>query len=625
MCGIAGFEASAANAHAAAVLAESLANRGPDGEWVLSRDSFTLVQTRLSVIDLSDRVQYPMPNESRDVWLLFNGEIYGHGRLRRELERRGHSFATGCDAEVVVHAYEEWDIDGFRRLNGMFAVALLDERGGRLVLARDRFGIKPLVRRLSGPFAFASDALSLVRAGLSAGRIDMGAIEEYAAFHYVPPPRTGIEDIGQIDPGTALVRSFDGSEETVRWAGSPLFNAAPTGPPARLEELDAAFSTAVERQLVADVGVGVFLSGGVDSALVLSYAAESGARPRAFTISFPGYGDYDEQLNASRIAGAFGVPHVVAPFDFSFEEAIARTSEAFDCPFGDSSAIATLQLASLARHYVTVALSGTGGDELFGGYYRLRAHKIRRIARLVGPAATRMGSGVARGSHRRSGAALTRSYLGRLAGASTSDDIAQYLDLVARSTSPAGVAALDLQLNSHAVGERVAHRHGLEREGAVSRLSQLQQFELLTYLPGDLLTKEDRATMSVGLEGRVPLLDDEVASVAARLPERDRASVLRGKVALRRLARRRLGAVKVPLRKRGFAVPLDSLFAGAWRSESIEWFSGGTSELVAGRRVARMIEAGEHDAADTWALAALAAWEENVRRARVGPPAHGPK
>ena len=127
----------------------------------------------------------------------------------------------------------------------------------------------------------------------------------------------------------------------------------------------------------------------------------------------------------------------------------------------------------------------------------------------------------------------------------------------------------------------------------MSRLSQLQQFELLTYLPGDLLTKEDRATMSVGLEGRVPLLDDEVASVAARLPERDRASVLRGKVALRRLARRRLGAVEVPLRKRGFAVPLDSLFAGAWRSESIEWFSGGTSELVAGRRVARMIEAGE--------------------------------
>ena len=174
MCGIAGFEASAANPHAPSVLAESLANRGPDGEWVLSRDSFTLVQTRLSVIDLSDRVQYPMPNESRDVWLLFNGEIYGHGRLRRELERRGHSFATGCDAEVVVHAYEEWGIDGFTRLNGMFAVALLDERRGRLVLARDRFGIKPLVRRLAGPFAFASDALSLVRAGLSAGRIEMG-------------------------------------------------------------------------------------------------------------------------------------------------------------------------------------------------------------------------------------------------------------------------------------------------------------------------------------------------------------------------------------------------------------------------------------------------------------------
>ena len=388
MCGIAGFEASAANADAARVLAECLANRGPDGKWVLRRDSFTLVQTRLSVIDLSDRVQYPMPNESGDVWLLFNGEIYGHGVLRRELERRGHSFATACDAEVVVHAYEEWGIDGFRRLNGMFALALLDERSGRLVLARDRFGIKPLVRRLKGPFAFASDALSLVRAGLSEGRIDPGAIEEYAAFHYVPPPRTGIEDIGQVDPGTALVRGFDGSEQVVRWADRALWETAPAGPPPRLEELDAALTAAVGRQLVADVEVGIFLSGGVDSALLLSYAAELGSRPRAFTISFPGYGDYDEQPYASRLARAFGVPHVIAPFDLGFEQAVARTAEAFDCPFGDSSAIATLQLASLARPYVTVALSGTGGDELFGGYYRLRAHKLRRVARLLGSVGT---------------------------------------------------------------------------------------------------------------------------------------------------------------------------------------------------------------------------------------------
>jgi asparagine synthase (glutamine-hydrolysing) len=622
MCGIAGFEAPATDAHAATVLAECLANRGPDREWVLRRGCFTLLQTRLSVIDLSDRVEYPMPNESGDVWLLFNGEIYEHGRLRRDLEQRGHSFATECDAEVVVHAYEEWGIDGFRRLNGMFAVALLDERNGRLVLARDRFGIKPLVRRIGSPFAFASDALGLVQAGLSEGRIDTDAMEEYAAFHYVPPPRTGIEDIGQIDPGTAFVRSFDGSEQTVRWAGSPLDETAPGGPPAHLEELDAALSAAVRRQLVADVGVGIFLSGGVDSALLLSYAAESGARPHAFTISFPGHGDYDEEPNASRLTNAFGVPHVVAPFDLGFEEAIARTVEAFDCPFGDSSAIATLQLASLARPHVTVALSGTGGDELFGGYYRLRAHKLRRLMRLIRSAATQLGSAVPRGGHRHSRAALTRSYLGRLAEASTSDDIAQYLDLVARSTSPAGLAALGMRVDSHAVGERVAYRHGLDHEAVGSRLSQLQQFELRTYLPGDLLTKEDRATMSVGLEGRVPLLDDDVASVAARLPERDRANVLRGKVALRRLARRRLGAVKVPLRKRGFAVPLGSLFAGRWRSESIEWFSGGYSELVAGPHVARMIEAGEHDAADTWALAALAGWEECVRRARV-QTAHG--
>ena len=263
-----------------------------------------------------------------------------------------------------------------------------------------------------------------------------------------------------------------------------------------------------------------------------------------------------------------------------------------------------------------MALSGTGGDELFGGYYRLRAHKLRRLARLLRTVTSRRGSGVTRGGQRHSGGTQIRSYLARLTEAGTSDDITQYLDLVARSTSPAGLAALGLQVDSRAVGERVACRHGLEQEPASSRLSQLQQFELRTYLPGDLLTKEDRATMSVGLEGRVPLLDDAVAAVAARLPERDRANLLQGKIALHRLARRRLRSVRVPLRKRGFAVPLGSLFAGAWRSESIEWFSGIDSELVAGRRVARSIEAGEHDAADTWALAALAGWEENVRRAR---------
>ena len=301
-----------------------LGEPGPRWRLGAQQGAFTLVQTRLSVIDLSDRVQYPMPNESGDLWLLFNGEIYDHDRLRRELQRRGHSFATECDAEVVLHAYEEWGIDGFRRLNGMFAVALLDERRGRLVLARDRFGIKPLVRRLGAPFAFSSDALSLVHAGLSEGRIDTGAIEEYAAFHYVPPPQTGIEDIRQIEPGTALVRDFDGSEQTVRWAGSALWSTPAQDPPAHLDELDAAFSAAVGRQLVADVGVGIFLSGGVDSALLLSYAAESAARPRAFTISFPGHGDYDEQVHASRLARVFGVPHVVAPFDLGFDEAVAR-------------------------------------------------------------------------------------------------------------------------------------------------------------------------------------------------------------------------------------------------------------------------------------------------------------
>src|SRR3954452_15825211 len=316
MCGIAGFDLRVAEADGTArILREALASRGPDAAWALERPPYGLVQTRLSIIDLSHRVAYPMSNERGDVWLLFNGEVYDHRALVRELSSLGHRFKTDCDAEIVLHGYEQWGIEVFPRLNGMFAVALLDERSGELVLARDPLGVKPLVRTTVGPFPFASDAMSLVRAGLSAGAVDEPAIGEYALFHYVPPPATGIAGVVQVEPGTAVVRRADGSVRTERWAEPPFSApAAQAGSDESLDRLDAALSRAVSRQLVADRPVGVLLSSGVDSSLVMAYAVAAGARPRAFTIAFPGQGDYDESTGAAALARTCGVPHDVEPF-----------------------------------------------------------------------------------------------------------------------------------------------------------------------------------------------------------------------------------------------------------------------------------------------------------------------
>ena len=619
MCGIAGFELRGADGPGTArILGDALGSRGPDASWALERPPYGLVQTRLAIIDLSDRVDYPMSNEQGNVWLLFNGEVYDHRALFRELSSLGHHFTTNCDAEVVLHGYEEWGIDVFRRLNGMFAIALLDERSGELVLARDPLGVKPLVRTTAPPFAFGSDATSLVRAGLSAGEVDEQAVAEYALFHYVPPPATGIRGVVQVEPGTAVVRRANGSVRTERWAEPPFSAPATQAESAEsLDRLDAALSRAVSRQLVADVPVGVLLSSGVDSSLVMAYAVAAGARPRAFTIAFPGHGDYDEGAGAAALAHACGVPHEVEPFACSFVEAVEGVAEAFDQPFADASAIAALQLARLARRQITVALTGTGGDELFGGYYRHRAHRLHRVVGLLPPALLRRLSEVdpRRGEERQTRLSLARSHATRLARAAGGDDDRQYLELVGSCTSPAGLAALRLPLDFEASLAEVGRRHGLGDDGrGMSTLRRLQHFDLSAYLAGDLLAKDDRSSMAVGLEVRVPLLDLEVVALAARLPDRQKATLLRGKIALRELGKRHLPGLRHG--KRGFTVPLGALLNGPWRDECAAWLRASESELVSPERVAGLL-AGGRNALDVWALCSLIAWERRLARARA--------
>ncbi len=618
MCGIAGFELQGSDgASRGAVLNACLANRGPDGHWYAEHGGHGLAQTRLAIIDLSDRVAYPLGNEDGTLWLLFNGEIYDHRLLRAQLETHGHRFRTDCDAEVVLHAYEQWGLEGLGRLNGMYALALVDELRGELVLARDPLGIKPLVRTTAGRFAFASDATALVSAGLSAGEIDAEAIDEYAAFHYVPHPRTGIAGIAQVEPGTAVRRRADGSEETVRFVASPFEGRVPRSPVA-LDELDEVLRGAVARQLVADRDVGILLSGGIDSSLLLAYAVALGARPSAFTIGFAGHGDFDESDRAGALAHELGVPHHVRHFELGFGDAVDAMTQAYDTPFGDASALATLLLARLAREHVTVVLSGTGGDDLYAGYYRHRVHRLRRALRLVpAPLLERLARGeYARGGERSSAVTLARSYTARIAAAGVGDDLDQYLSLVGDRTSAAGRSAL-AATGSPPPRVAVAQRLGLAANGGGSRLRQLQRFELATYLAGDLLVKEDRATMAVGVEGRVPLLDAEMLRLAARVPDRQKATLLSGKRLLRELARERLPELPSGGRKRGFAVPLSDQFAGPWRADAVDWLQDLDSTLVDGPRAAALATQSPSVASDVWAVVALAAWERRLRDARA--------
>jgi asparagine synthase (glutamine-hydrolysing) len=615
MCGIAGFQARGERDQATgASLTEALAARGPNGAWCTERPGAWLVQTRLAVIDLSPAVEYPMPNEAGDVWLLYNGEIYNHVPLRTQLERLGHRFRTRCDAEVVVHGYEEWGDGVFARLNGMFAVALLDERKDEVVLARDRFGIKPLVRTTGERFAFASTASALLRAGLCEAEIDEQAVREFLALHYVPPPHTGLAGVEEVLPGTFVRRHPDGRETTVTWAPAPFAGAAEAAEPVTTDAVESALSGAVERQLVADVDVGVFLSGGIDSSLVLSFAAEHGARPQAFTLSFPGRGDYDESSAAAAAAAHYGVPHHLIPFDSSFTKAVEGVAGAFDQPFADASAIATLTLAEYTAQHVRVALSGTGGDDLFAGYYRHRAHTLRPLlARVPAIARERLReAGVRTGGERKSRAALAGSYARRLVLAGGGDDVSQYLQLVGGATSARGLGAVRLRMDSRTIVEGLARRHGLAHNGSGSILRRLQEFELATYLPGDLLRKEDRATMAFGLEARVPLLDDEVAKLAATLPDSQKIGWRSGKRVLREIAHRRLPRAIGSGTKRGFAVPLEALFAGEWRAEAADWFSSHEGRLVDGRAAARLVTSGAAPATDLWALAVLAGWESGL-------------
>src|SRR5579862_4814334 len=497
MCGICGIATARGTVDQARVqrMSETLRHRGPDSEGMHVDGGVGLAARRLAIIDLAGGDQ-PIANEDGSVVVVQNGELYNYRELMHELRRAGHEFQTRCDTEVLVHGYEQWGLAFAERLRGMFAVAIWDARVRRLVLARDRFGLKPLYYRDDDDeLTFASELDALPQ-----GEIDLDALESFLAFNSVPAPLSIFQGTKKLPPGHLLTWQ-DGTVELERFARpGPLPPREHADEAELVEECRARLRDSVRAHLVADVPVGVLLSGGVDSGALTALAAEESSEPvRTFSIGFE-EASFDELTGARAVAARYGTRHrelVLRPDAALLLPALA---EAFDEPFADSSALPTYLVSRLAAEDVKVALSGEGGDELFGGYYTyaadLLAERFGRVATLAGPAIERLPSSSRRASFDYRAKRFVRAAhlppLERHEGWKTIFSTEARAELTGRRH---GWDPLSLDR------ARFAETDGYEL------LTRLQDVDLGGYLVDDLLVKTDRASMAWSLEARVPFLD----------------------------------------------------------------------------------------------------------------------
>jgi asparagine synthase (glutamine-hydrolysing) len=545
-------------------------HRGPDGEGTYVAPGTGLGHTRLAIIDLDTGTQ-PMFNEDRSVVVVYNGEIYNFRDLRSDLRGHGHRFETASDTEVIVHAWEEWGEACVARLRGMFAFALWDDRQKILFLARDRVGIKPLHHAIlpDGRLVFASELKALLAHPDLPRRIEPCAIEDYLAYGYVPDPRSIYQGVSKLRPGHWLAwrRGEAAPRERryweVRFAARRELTAARAA-----DELTQRLEEAVRLRLVADVPLGAFLSGGIDSsAVVAMMGRHSPAPPDTCTIGFE-ESDHDEARFAREVALACGTRHHVERAHAYDPHVIERLPLIYDEPFADSSAIPTVQLCALARQIVKVALSGDGGDELFAGYRRYRWHVYEERLRKVLPAGLRrLLFGTLGGLYPKLDWApqplrlkSTLCELARDAADAYFESVSITSEAIRRE-----LYAPELQRELQGYGAVEAIRTHWREVAGEHPLDQAQYVDIMTWLPGDILTKVDRASMAHSLEVRVPMLDHPLVEWAVSLPHRLRLNARGSKYVLRRALAPHLPQAVLQRRKMGFAVPLASWLRGPLR------------------------------------------------------------
>ncbi len=551
-------------------MTDILDHRGPDGDGFYHGAGIGLGHRRLAIVDLAGGDQ-PLFNEDHTVCVVYNGEIYNFQPLIAELTALGHVFRTRCDTEVIVHAWEEWGERCLDRFNGQFAFALWDEPRKTLFLARDRLGEKPLYYSFvnGGRLLFASELKSVLSSPAVDRRIDPQAVEEFFAFGYVPDPHSVYCGVRKLPPGHCLLvrRGAEPPEPKAYWHLRFADGAAVRRDEIE-EELIARLRDSVRMRMIADVPLGAFLSGGVDSSGVVAMMAGVRAGPvSTFSISF-GTSKFDESGYAAEIAARYRTDHHVRAVDPNSFELVDRLATIYDEPFGDSSAMPTYRVSALARENVTVALSGDGGDEVFAGYRRYRWHCFEeRVRRMLPGALCRSAFGLLGALYpqldwapRPLRAKATLQELARDAVAAYFSSVSICGDELRRRLYSADLVR---ELQGYSAIEIL--RGHMTRSGSEDPLAQVQYADIKTFLPGDILTKVDRASMANSLEVRVPLLDHTLVEWAARLPPSLKLRGGEGKHVLKSALEPYAPANILYRQKQGFVVPLVHWFRGPLR------------------------------------------------------------
>jgi asparagine synthase (glutamine-hydrolysing) len=561
MCGIAGrFNFDAArpiDRDCLKAMTSALAHRGPDAEGFYVGPGIGLGHRRLSIIDLATGNQ-PLANEDETIWVVFNGEIYNFAETRAELDAAGHRFRTHTDTEVIVHAYEQWGERCVDRFRGMFAFALWDEPRRRLLLVRDRVGVKPLYYAVTSDAVVFGSELKAVLEDRSVRRDwSAEALDAYLALQYVPCPRTIYQAVSKLSPGHMLIAE-DGRAATRRyWDLEFSGNGDEACEQEYLDRLEALVDESVRLELLSDVPLGAFLSGGIDSSVVVSSMAQT-CRSQVLTTSV-GFDEraFNELEHARAVAGHLGTESHERVVTSDVANLLPRLAWHFDEPFADSSAVPTYYVSAAARERVTVALSGDGGDELWAGYPWHRVERWEQVA---------------------------RQWLGD-AGGRVVGTIAGQVPLSvkgARSLRHLAFAPADAYARKHSYGQFepgvrealysgdfraqvkdadpfATFRAAYDACGSSEPLDRSMYVDVKTYLVDDILTKVDRMSMAVSLEARVPLLDHELLEFAATVPASLKLKRGRSKYLLRKLLARRVPKAIVDRPKHGFAAPI-----GAW-------------------------------------------------------------
>lgn len=608
MCGIAGLfhplRPTVPPMHRLKAMTEAQRHRGPDGEGFHAEPHLGFGHRRLAIVDLAGGSQ-PMATEDGAVVVTFNGEIYNHEELRRELEARGHVFRSRSDTEVLLHGWREWGPEMVPWLVGMFAFALWDRRAGRLLLARDPLGEKPLHYAWlpDGSFVFASEIAGLTVLPDLSRTLDPVALDDFLSLGYVPDPATIYAAIRRLPPGHLMLLRRGEARAIQQRYWAPPRTAGSSGGADEAKALRRQLDAAVRARMMSDVPLGAFLSGGIDSGMVTSLAAKAAAQPLAtFTIGFAGAAD--ERPDADLVARRYGTRHVAQ--DGAAEDYLAMSREIprlFGEPFGDHSAVPTLAVASLARRHVTVALSGDGGDEVFAGYRRYRFHMMAETARRLLPA----------GLRRNAVGALARAYpkldrAPRWLRAKTTlteislDSALGYYGTVCKLSEDRRRALFSPSQRAAVAGHDPSARFAslMGECDPDDSLLQAQYADLHTYLPGDILTKVDRTSMAVSLEVRPPLLDPDLVAWGMALPTGSKLRGGTGKHVLRRAATGLLPSELLARSKRGFAADISVQLRN--RAEEVRRRLLGPAMLESGmfesRAIAALVDRHASGAAD---------------------------